>query len=485
MQAEQRLHPLSILFRIAAQVRFFAIPGLLFLATAGTLGWGWEVFLMPLAIPFAVLSVVEYLSFRYRYEANEMVIRTGFLFRNERHVPYGRIQNLHAVQNVFHRLWNVVEVRVETGGADEPEATLSVLPVSAYQEMRRRVFGIAEETASDNTLLHLPPPELMLAGLIQNRGFVVLAAAFGLVWELGVLDRMFGDLSFRELAMGVFKALLGRGGLPLAGIALTAAALVALALVSRVISMAWAVVRLHGFRLTLDGEDLRAEYGLLTRVATTISLRRIQALTVVERPLHRLCKRAAVRVSLAGGGGEEGEDKTQREWLAPILPRAELPRLLSEVLGEREVPDWKGVHPRAFRREVKSWIFIAVLVSLPFVALLKGWVLVLLAALLAWGFLLARKTIRHLGWAVSDGAVFFRSGWLWRSLTAVRFTQIQAVTVRESPFDRRTGMASLRVDTAGAGELSHRVDIPYLPRETARELCDFLATRAGRSAFRW
>lgn len=486
MQGEQRLHPLSILFRIGAQFRWFAVPGLLFLVTAGAVGWAWEVWLMPLAIPFALSSVVEYLSFRYRYEANEMVIRTGFLFRNERHVPYGRIQNLHAVQNVFHRLWNVVEVRVETGGADEPEATLSVLPVSAYEEMRRRVFGTAEETAPDGTLLQLPPPELMLAGLIQNRGFVVLAAAFGLLWELGVLDRMLGEVSLRELAMGIFKALLGRGGLPLEGIVLAAGALIALTLVSRVLSMVWALIRLHGFRLALDGEDLRAEYGLLTRVATTISLRRIQALTVLERPLHRLCRRAAVRVSLAGGGGEEGEDKTQREWLAPILPGTELPRLLSAVLGEDPAPlVWKGVHPRAFRREVKGWLLVAVLLALPFVALLKGWVLLLLAALLGWGFLMARKTIRHMGWAVSDGAVYFRGGWLWRSLTAVRFTQIQAVTVRESPFDRRTGMASLRVDTAGAGELSHAVDIPYLPRETALELCDLLATRAARSAFRW
>ena len=32
---------------------------------------------MPLAIPFALLSVFRYLSFRYRYDPNEMVIRTA------------------------------------------------------------------------------------------------------------------------------------------------------------------------------------------------------------------------------------------------------------------------------------------------------------------------------------------------------------------------------------------------------------------------
>jgi hypothetical protein len=29
------------------------------------------------------------------------------------------------------------------------------------------------------------------------------------------------------------------------------------------------------------------------------------------------------------------------------------------------------------------------------------------------------------------------------------------------------------------------VDIPYLARETAWELCDVLAAQAGRTAFRW
>ena len=502
MQPEQRLHPLSILFRLAAQIRSFALPGGAVIVTAGAVGWGWQVWLMPLAIPFALLSILEYLSFRYRYDAHEMVIRTGFLFRNERHVPYARIQNLHAVQNVFHRLWKVVEVRVETGGADEPEATMSVLPVSAYEEMRRRVFGErseapeadaeAETAAPDRTLLALPPPELMLAGFIQNRGFVVLAAAFGLLWELGILDRLMGrmfgeELSGRSLTRTVVALLLGRSEFPLGGIALIIAALIFLVVVSRALSMGWTLVSLYGFRLTLAGEDLRAEYGLLTRVSTTIALRRIQTLTVRQGVLHRLYKRAAVRVGLAGGGGEEGESKTEREWLAPILPQDELPGLLSTVLGESDFASlsWRGVHPRAFRREVKGWILVAVLISLPFAVPLKSWVLLLLAGLLAGAFVAARQTIARMGWAVSDGAVFFRSGWLRRQVTAVRFTQIQAVTVRESPFDRRTGMASVRVDTAGAGELSHRVDIPYLPRETAWELCDLLATQADRTAFRW
>ncbi|HKV07929.1 MAG TPA: PH domain-containing protein, partial [Thermoanaerobaculia bacterium] len=506
--------PLSILFGLAEQVRIFLIPGLLLLFTASRNGWSWSwwdweawpVWAMPLLIPYAIITLGRYFSFRYRYEANEMVIRTGFLFRNERHVPYARIQNLDAVQNVFHRLLGVVEVRVETGGGQKPEATLKVLPVAAFEEMQRRVFaGRTKESATaepaaaleatGRTLLQLPLFELILCGLIQNRGVVIISAGFGLLWEMGILDgyfdRMFGETATgRGVIRDFVRSIFGQGGFPLSRIALALGALAGLLLLVRIFSMVLSLVRLYGFRLTRDGEDLRTEYGLLTRVVAAIPLGRIQSLTVLEGPLHQLFRRVSVRVETAGGtGGGEGEEsnKTQREWLAPILRPAALPGLLHELLPELDFNkvEWNPAHPRAFRREYKGWIILAVLIPLPFIQMLKIWDLALLASILAWGFVAARIYVANIGWAVTDSAVLFRTGWIWKKLTIVRFAKIQAVALRESPFDRRAAMARVRVDTAGAGDASHRVDIPYLARETARELSNFLAARAARTAFRW
>ena len=47
--------------------------------------------------------------------------------------------------------------------------------------------------------------------------------------------------------------------------------------------------------------------------------------------------------------------------------------------------------------------------------------------------------VRHLGWAAGEGAVFFRSGWLWRELTVARFNKMQAVSLGESPFIEERG----------------------------------------------
>jgi len=142
------------------------------------------------------------------------------------------------------------------------------------------------------------------------------------------------------------------------------------------------------------------------------------------------------------------------------------------VVGHRDVPG-------------KPALFGTLAVMLPLAGLFNWWALVVLPVAIAWAILVARQRVRHLGWAATDDVVAFRSGWLWRSVTVARVVKIQAVTRLESPFDRRSAMARVRVDTAGASERSHRVDIPYLARDTADGLCSRLAVQAASTEFRW
>ena len=164
----------------------------------------WQFWLLLFLIPSTIAAVLRYFSFRLRYDGTELVIRSGIFFRNERHVPYARIQNLDAVRNVAHRLLGVAEVRVETGGGQAPEATIRVLHETVFEEMRRRIFegraraaGQAHAVATgtetpavavpiptpaveSRTLLHLPLREVFLNGVLDNRGMLVVGAAYGL-----------------------------------------------------------------------------------------------------------------------------------------------------------------------------------------------------------------------------------------------------------------------------------------------------------------
>ena len=115
-----------------------------------------------------------------------------------------------------------------------------------------------------------------------------------------------------------------------------------------------------------------------------------------------------------------------------------------------------------------------------------GWRgLALAVPLGAWAVVMARLHVRHLGWAATGEWAAFRSGWLTRSQTLVKVNRIQAVSTYASPLDRRASMARVRADTAGAGERSHRVDIPYLGVDVADDLRERLAAQAARTAFKW
>ncbi len=59
------------------------------------------------------------------------------------------------------------------------------------------------------------------------------------------------------------------------------------------------------------------------------------------------------------------------------------------------------------------------------------------------------------------------------------------LALRQSLFDRRYSMASVQVDTAGAGKVGHRIDIGFLGIGTARAIVERVSDEASRTAFRW
>ena len=222
-------------------------------------------------------------------------------------------------------------------------------------------------------LLHLPLRELFLNGLLDNRGSVLVATTFGVLWEAGLMPSLWNQVSTGWFAPGMIRdtvRTVAAGRFPPPGrIALIILAIMTLLLFVRVLSMIWSAMRLYEFRLSRVGEDLRTEYGLLTRVTATIPLRRVQTMTIRESPLQRLVERMSVRVETAGGHAAPGNPSKQpREWLAPIIRRAAVPALVREVLPgiELDALEWQPLHPRAFRRAVKPTMILALMPGLPF-----------------------------------------------------------------------------------------------------------------------
>jgi putative membrane protein len=541
--SERRLHPLSILLDGLRVLPGAALPLLVLVFTKGgdaapyvLAGVG------AVAAVALVASVLRYLRFSYRYEPRDLVVRSGVFVRNERRIPYVRIQNLDAAQNPLHRLFGVVAVYVQTGGGAEPEASLRVLPLAGLDEMRTRVLaaggradeglpgtsgdhvgagetygpdiagedtaamgagagGLAGEEkvppgadrstqrsgpAARRTLLQLEPGDLVLAGFIENRGMVLIAGALALLEQTGlsgrVIERFFQeqDTALRDLT----ARWLGGVEVPvLQGALYLTAAILGVLLFIRLLSTVWAVVRLYGFRLDRVGDELHTQYGLFTRVSATIPLRRIQTVIVREGMVHRLLARRSVAVVTAGGLGL-GTDMPVREPIAPIIRADLLPALLHELQPGLDLAaiEWRAVHPRAFGRMVRATTYIPIAGGLITFSLVREWAIAVFLLLTAHILIRAWMRARTLGWSLTRDSVVARDGALTHTIRVARFNRLQVAALVRTPFDLRTGMATIRADTAGwRGGLG----IPYLPFHAAAGLHDELVARAASSTFHW
>lgn len=494
MESERRLHPLSFLFVIAHTARGILFPAIL-AAFAARSRDNWEVGAVLVLVPLAAVAFGRTLSFRYRFDEGELVIRHGFVFRRVRHIPYERIQNINVIQGPVHRLLGVIEVRIETGGGAELDGHLRVVDRTALDEIRARVEVrgqvnpvAAMEAAEGRTLLRLPPREVLLLGLVQGRGMVIVGAIFGLLYEVGFFDRAIGPdgSAGRGIIRRITEAAFADGRWPIQQALIALAATIMVLGIFRVLSALWTAVRFYGFTLQQSGSDLRCEYGLLTRVTWSIPIARIQKLTVYDGPWHRFGGRVSLHVQSAGGvAGKEAE--TGRRWLAPLVKTERLAAILEQVLPDAaRAVDWRGVHPKAVRRLfAKHLLFVVPLIAAG-VAFL-GWAFVAavpLAVIFAW--VNSRRTAAALRWGLTGDAVHFTSGWIWRTRVVAPITKVQAVARGETPFDRRHAMASVVADTAGGqGPRQNAIRIPYLPRDVADDLASYLAAAAARTEFRW
>ena len=491
----RRLHPLTLLFALGS--RLYGLRGLVLPAGFAvvvshrrTADGGWSDLDDWLVGPAALLLLFElgqYFTLAYRFDRHEIVIKRGLIWKRVRHIPYARIQNIELVQHAAHRLAGVAVVRLDTGTGAGAEGELSVLSLDAVAALREAVRrgrrddpsaaaapGEAEVVTPPGVLVSLDVRELLLHGLLTSRGWVVIAAALGALWQVD-LDA-WGVRRFLPSGEGVLGSLRQATSTLAVEIALIA---VGAALLFRVLSAVWSAIKHFDFSLTARGDELFQSYGLLTRVGRTIPRPRIQKLTISEAPLMRLFRRASLTVDTAASVAERQSQQASggSHVLVPIVPSTRVSGLIHEVYptgGDTGAGvdglAWQGVDPRALTRLLRVRLVVAVIMTGASAPTAHWWALAIGLTAASVITLQAWLAVRFTSFAWCGDTIWFRSGAWTRQVSLVRAARVQVVSLEQSALDRRWGMAGLRVDTAGAASGGHHVHIRWLPADVADAL---------------
>jgi putative membrane protein len=482
---ERRLHPWSWLFVLVQQLKQFALPLLILLFTgSGDRNEFWPMIGVGV---LALVSVVQYFTYRYRVGAEGLTIRSGVVQRTVRHIPFDRVHNVALQQSLLHRWFGVAEVRLESAGGVTPEASMRVLALADAHALERIVRqhalaahgadGAAATGDDAPPLLALDARELVRLGLISNRGMLVVAALMGFIAQTD--SKLFG-----RLATEAGKLLLGwseRLHLETAGYVAGAIVLLVAAMgLLRVLSVVIAFLQFHGFVLRAHGDRLHVQRGLLTLLRGSLPRDRIQSFELQEGLLHRWFGRRSLKVdTMAMQSDAEGRSLRH---LAPLATPPHMDALVADLLPRAAWPpsQWRSLHPRAWWRvflpAALFWSVAAIALAIRFGA--PGALALLGVPWAAWS---ARRWAAHAGYAEEGGLVAVREGWLDRHWRFAETRKVQGLRLSRSPLDRRFGMASLLLDTAGVGPGVAPLRVRFLPVDEARALYARLAAALAQS----
>jgi putative membrane protein len=435
------------------------IGGFLFFVAAGLVAvGGWHA---------AYVSRYE-----YRVTADTFDIQSGVLSRREREIPFERIQNVDIAQNVVQRALGISEVRLETAGGTDTEASLKYVSRQEATRLQNLVSerkrGVTREQASEAEgalLFELDQRELTILG--------VTSANFRLVGFI------FIGLSFLGSPVAARQVSPRAGLLLLLGPAVAIAGLLVLWLGSGV----QAVLRYYGFRLTQQEGELRYSRGLLQQYSGTIPLSKIQTLMIQENVLARAVGYGSLVIETAGYA--PGQESSSVESAVPIAKRDRVFELARSIEPIGDISFDRPPKRARTRYVARYMIVVAVLMgllgavdtwltALPYWYLGAGiWVLVPPAAHLKW---------KHIGYHVDDDYIVTRSGFWTRRTTVVPFHRVQTVAASQTVFQRRRNLGTLVVDTATSGGFwggdAVALDIDV---ETAQDLQETVHDRFQRS----
>jgi putative membrane protein len=373
-----------------------------------------------------VLGFVSWLVTRWRIEEDDLRIETGLLRRQSLRFPLAQVQAIDVVRPGLARLFRVAELRLRMAGATGATARLAYLPEREVEPLRALLLDLAhrgvsdsppEEQGEERVLASVPTARLAASILLSDVGFFAIAIFVGLIVTA---------VEAPAAAAGAF----GGGAVWVVG----------------GLTMLWRRFN-QEYRLTVAEapDGLRLRSGLVALTAETIRPGRVQAVRMVEPFVWRRLGWCRLEVDVAGRQRRKGEGEAQRTPLRAVLPVGSL--ALADELLARIVPDAPAERLRPPRR------------------------------------VLAKSPLRYrfLSFGRNETCVVTTTGRIRRVTVWVPLAKVQSFRWVQGPLQRRLGLASLHLDTAGRSVHANLRDRRVEEADEALEALVPLARAARRA----
>jgi putative membrane protein len=459
-----KLHPLSLAINFVAGLPQLIIPivALSFGArNASENGIFLIVAPIILLVTLAVQAII-WMRFRYYIGEDDIRIESGLFNRTARSIPYDRIQDVSIEEKLLPRIFDLAEVKFDTGGGGGKagdEAKLSYVlasdAVALRETIRSRKMGISalessnpinalQETESE-TLFSMDNRRVLTLGF-YSFSLVILAVLAGLAQQFDFLlpfdlwdfKAWIGAASDRGVSIDAISA-----NARIFGAIVATLGLLALGVATGIITT---FLREYGYQLDLTPKGFRRRRGLLSKTDVVIPMGRVQAAVISTGPIRKLRGWHALHFVSMAKDGANGTDHVAAPFaklheIAPIIAITNIDPISQDVVFEKSpIGPW-----------IDRWVILSLLILIIFAAtyfiadITAYWILPLIALLAPIYYFRWRREMH----AVNDTQIYSKHGW-WREKTTIALqTHVQSVSIFQGPINRMRGLARIHFGIAG------------------------------------
>lgn len=407
-------------------------PAFIFLASS--------VFLAVVAVSL-LWEYVVWRRYDYFFEEDSLRITHGVFRRNEREIPYRRIQNVKINRNIVHRVLEIGKVDFETAGGAETEASLKYVSESEARDIQEKIRNIkrsdedeVEEKKEREKAFELSEHDLIAYSLLSLNAGALGAIFVGFSLVAGLLGGFFDSVSLGPAVVISVLFVVVLGG-------------------SWLVNAAWNYLQYYDFKLWMEDDTLEYERGLLNRSEGSIPLEKVQGLSIKENFLMRPFNFASLSIETAGGPSNQDDQSVNTDKVA--IPLAKRPEVIGfgQKLEAFQSFDLESIPERARMRYMARYSLAVLLLTGVGFAVdslffsFSYWALLLLLPAAALG---AQLKWGNKAFQMQEDYFIAVNGFWSRRTSVTPYYRIQNLIQTEGLFQRRWSLSTLELDTAGS-----------------------------------
>ncbi len=433
----------------------------------------WLIFIIVAALIGMIYSIINYFRYYFYLEKDELIIESGVIKRSKLNVPFDRIQTINFEQNIVHRIFNVVRLKIDTAGSAKAEFQFQAIDSETANQLRDILLSKRKSTPKDleedtsqnkeitetkfKSIMQLSLIDLIKAGAVENHlksGGIILAFMY---WTWQSLDD--AKINIEDEVETTVMSTIGTG------LYLVMVLIVLFIVLSFIVSLVKMVITNYDLKFLRSRNGFKINAGLFTKKDTSALDHKIQVISWGDNPLKKLMGIKDLRLKQASSIVINRKSSIR----VPSCSEEHINLVRDTLYGKESFDniEYSPIDKRYFYRNggIMTLIFtIGVSLLVYFNQPIQATIFGIVGIFAVLTFYLSYRKKRY---GFNNEMLVIRGGAYGDKTEMLPIYKIQTLSKKQTPYQRRNDLANLVIHTAAG-----KVAIPYINEDLVREIMD-------------